>query len=129
MRRIGLLILASFAVTGCTTWSPADSKKVLAMVEGNPTTLYIYPESGDIGAVAQAELPAMQPDVLVVPHHGAATTDLRWLDATVRPGSIAVLSYGPNTYGHPHPDVVGRLEVLGAIVRRTEHGHVEVPLG
>ncbi len=39
---------------GCTTWSPPDSKKLLAMVEGNPTTLYIYPESGDIDAVAKA---------------------------------------------------------------------------
>lgn len=39
---------------GCTTWSPAESKKILAMVEGNPTTLYIYPESTDINAVVKA---------------------------------------------------------------------------
>ena len=39
---------------GCTTWSPADSREILALVEGNPTTLYIYPESGDIDAVAKA---------------------------------------------------------------------------
>ncbi len=39
---------------GCTTWSPSDSEHVLAIVEDNPTTLYIYPESGDIDAVAQA---------------------------------------------------------------------------
>ena len=39
---------------GCTTWSPSDSKQILAMVRGNPTTLYIYPESGDIDAVANA---------------------------------------------------------------------------
>lgn len=37
---------------GCTTWSQSDSKEILALVEGNPTTLYIYPESGDINAVA-----------------------------------------------------------------------------
>ena len=104
----------------------SDNDGSIVLVVGHRGELLL---PGDIGAVAQAELPAMQPDVLVVPHHGAATTDLRWLDATVRPGSIAVLSYGPNTYGHPHPDVVGRLEVLGAIVRRTEDGHVEVPLG
>lgn len=39
---------------GCTTWSPSDSRNILKLVEGNPTTLYIYPESGDIDAVAKA---------------------------------------------------------------------------
>lgn len=39
---------------GCTTWSPSESEDILAMVEGNPTTLYIYPESADIDAVANA---------------------------------------------------------------------------
>ena len=39
---------------GCTTWSQSASREILALVEGNPTTLYIYPESGDIDAVARA---------------------------------------------------------------------------
>jgi len=39
---------------GCTTWSPKDAEKIIAMVEGNPTTLYIYPEGRDIDAVAKA---------------------------------------------------------------------------
>ncbi len=39
---------------GCTTWSPLESKQIIAMVQDNPTTLYIYPESGDIDAVAKA---------------------------------------------------------------------------
>ena len=39
---------------GCTTWSPAESREILNLVEGNPTTLYIYPESKDIDAVAKA---------------------------------------------------------------------------
>jgi hypothetical protein len=39
---------------GCTTWSQSASEDILALVEGNPTTLYIYPESGDIDAVARA---------------------------------------------------------------------------
>ena len=33
---------------------PKESKKILALVEGNPATLYIYPESSDIDAVAKA---------------------------------------------------------------------------
>lgn len=39
---------------GCTSWSPSDAPKVLSMIDGNPTTLYIYPESKDIKAVAQS---------------------------------------------------------------------------
>ena len=39
---------------GCTSWSPADAGQIIAMVKNNPTTLYIYPESRDIAAVAKA---------------------------------------------------------------------------
>ncbi|WP_243614665.1 murein L,D-transpeptidase catalytic domain-containing protein [Shimia aestuarii] len=38
---------------GCTTWSEDHSQEIISLVEGNPTTLYIYPESGDIDAVAR----------------------------------------------------------------------------
>lgn len=39
---------------GCTTWSEDVSHEIIALVEGNPTSLYIYPESRDIDAVARA---------------------------------------------------------------------------
>jgi hypothetical protein len=39
---------------GCTTWSPSDAERILALVKDKPTTLYIYPESSDISAVARA---------------------------------------------------------------------------
>lgn len=39
---------------GCTSWAPADAAQIVRMVKDNPTTLYIYPESGDIAAVARA---------------------------------------------------------------------------
>ncbi|WP_068297894.1 murein L,D-transpeptidase catalytic domain family protein [Pararhodobacter sp. CCB-MM2] len=39
---------------GCTTWTEDVADEIMAMVEGDPTTLYIYPESGDITAVAEA---------------------------------------------------------------------------
>jgi hypothetical protein len=39
---------------GCTTWSASDAGAIIAMVENNPTTLYIYPEAKDIDAVAEA---------------------------------------------------------------------------
>lgn len=39
---------------GCTTWSSSDSQEIIRLVEGNPTSLYIYPESKDIEAVTRA---------------------------------------------------------------------------
>ncbi|MGV6812784.1 MAG: hypothetical protein ACWA47_11090 [Brevirhabdus sp.] len=38
---------------GCTTWSPEVSEQIIALVQDNPTTLYIYPEGDDVRAVAK----------------------------------------------------------------------------
>ena len=38
---------------GCTTWSSSDAEKIIAMMQ-DPTTIYLYPESDDIDAVAKA---------------------------------------------------------------------------
>ena len=46
---------------GCTTWSRSATPEILSLVEGNPTTLYIYPESKDINAVANAVKGGMSP--------------------------------------------------------------------
>ncbi len=82
----------------------------------------------DVEAIAQRELPALRPDVMVVPHHGSSTTDLDWLERTV--GQVAVLSYGENTYGHPHPDVLAALDEARVMVHHTmREGDVTIPLG
>jgi hypothetical protein len=39
---------------GCTSWSPLDARQLIAMVKDASTTLYIYPNSADIDAVARA---------------------------------------------------------------------------
>ena len=39
---------------GCTSWSQSDAAQIIPMVKDKPTTLYIYPESTDIAAIAQA---------------------------------------------------------------------------
>jgi hypothetical protein len=49
-----LVIYAAGRSDGCTSWAPSDAQNVLAMVKDDPTTLYIYPESRDIEAVARA---------------------------------------------------------------------------
>ena len=39
---------------GCTSWSPSDARQIIAMLKDDPTTLYIYPDAADIGAIARA---------------------------------------------------------------------------
>ena len=83
---------------------------------------------GDIGSVAQRELPDLRPDILLVPHHGSSTSDLGWLAATV--GAVAVISVGTNTYGHPAPEIQAVLAESGADVRVTKDvGDVSIGLG
>lgn len=102
---------------------PNDGSIVIMLESGGLSVLL----PGDIGAVAQAELPALEPDVLLVPHHGAATTDLEWLAQTV--GSLAVISVGVNSYGHPDPAVLATLDTTHVVVRTTRNaGDVAVPL-
>ncbi len=100
-----------------------DGSVVLWVAAGGVSVLL----TGDIEAVGQAELPELHPDILHVPHHGSATTDLDWLTRTV--GDIAVVSVGANTYGHPSPLVLDLLRSRSAAVYVTqEHGDVVIPL-
>ena len=49
-----LLEYAGGRSDGCTSWSPAEARVIVAMVKDDPTTLYVYPDAADIKAVAQA---------------------------------------------------------------------------
>lgn len=83
--------------------------------------------AGDAEAVAQSTLPRLRPDVLLVPHHGSATTDLDWLERTA--GQVVVLSYGENRYGHPAQPVIDALEAANAMIHRTADGDVMLGAG
>lgn len=65
-------------------------------------------------------------DVLVVSHHGSKSSSGEWVLRRLRP-QLALISVGYNTYGHPHEDVLERLESVGAEIYRTdESGHLIV---
>ncbi len=57
-------------------------------------------------------------DVLKVPHHGAATSIETFFQAVH--AEIAVVSVGPNTYGHPVPEILAEIRATGAEVFRTD---------
>jgi competence protein ComEC len=80
--------------------------------------------TGDIGAdVERAIAPKLAPAairILKVAHHGSRTSTSRELLETWRP-QIALISCGRgNPFGHPAPDVIARLEAIGARIYRTD---------
>lgn len=66
-------------------------------------------------------------DVMKVAHHGSKTsTSASWLNAWKAKASV--ISAGVNNmYGHPHPDVVGRLKQSRSIIYQTNlHGEIQM---
>jgi competence protein ComEC len=80
--------------------------------------------TGDIGAdVEQSIAPLLTPArvrILKVAHHGSRTSTSQALLDAWHP-QIALISCGRgNRFGHPAPDVIRRLETMGATVLRTD---------
>lgn len=64
--------------------------------------------------------PGLSYDILLVGHHGSATSSCEQFVRYVKP-RYAVISCGENnTYGHPSIEVVKRLEDVGANILRTD---------
>jgi competence protein ComEC len=71
---------------------------------------------------------SLDADVLHVPHHGAATSLPEYFQAV--DAEEAIVSVGPNEYGHPVPATLAALEATGAELWRTdEHGDIVVTFG
>lgn len=67
----------------------------------------------------------LQSDVLKAGHHGSKTsTDALWL-AAVNPETVIISAGKDNSYGHPHQDVVDRIQSSGArILSTSEQGTI-----
>lgn len=106
-------------------YASSNDQSIVLTVTGPGRTMLL---SGDIETYAQADLAQLRADVLKVPHHGAGTSDPRWLDQVG--ADLAVISVGANDFGHPVTWVISALEKSGATVLRTDLvGDVVVPLG
>lgn len=92
-----------------------NDQSIVLLVEAGETTILL---PGDIETTAQRELGPIPVSMLKVPHQGAATSDPGWLTASA--GRLAVVSVGPNDYGHPSDDVIEILEEAGSRVVRTD---------
>jgi competence protein ComEC len=88
--------------------------------------------TGDIEAAAERYLvnnsPGLEADVLKVAHHGSNTSTSAEFLAAVRPSAAVISAGADNRFGHPHADVVTRLEqALGAerIYQTSRRGSIE----
>ncbi|OPL17874.1 MAG: hypothetical protein AVO35_08325 [Candidatus Aegiribacteria sp. MLS_C] len=71
-------------------------------------------------ALAQGQIGDISADVLKVGHHGSHTsTSQDWLVA-VDPSMAAIEVGSGNPYGHPHAEVIGRLQDHGTDIYRTD---------
>jgi competence protein ComEC len=90
--------------------------------------------TGDIDVSAEQALLAsdMPLDVrwLLVPHHGSrSSSSTAFIEATGADGALVSRSLH-NAFGHPHPDVVQRLQASGAQLHDTaEQGALQIRLG
>jgi len=123
-RRIGLGQISVATLGPRRRYSSQNDGSVVLWVAAGKTVLL----AGDAEAAAQRDLPELDPDVLLVPHHGSSTTDLDWLERTL--DDVAVISVGPNTYGHPTPEIMEVLRESGAEIHVTrDEGDVSIPIG
>lgn len=94
-----------------------DASIVLKMVYGNVSFLL----TGDAGIALEKDMLQndVQATVLKAGHHGSNTSSSEKFIQAVHP-EVTVLSYGEgNKYGHPHAEVVERLQAVGSKIYAT----------
>jgi competence protein ComEC len=96
-----------------------DTSVVILLDHGGDHYLF----TGDIDSTMEATIVArgtpVAAQVLKVAHHGSSASSSASFLAAVAPQE-AVVSVGPNSYGHPAADTISRLEVAGAEIWRTD---------
>ena len=59
-------------------------------------------------------------DLLKVGHHGAASSTTEAFLAAVDPEVAVISASADNSYGHPSPKVLDRLQEIGCMIYRTD---------
>jgi competence protein ComEC len=105
--------------TGMVNPDSNDTSIVILLDHGDDHYLF----TGDIDSTIEATIIArgtpVAAQVLKVAHHGSSASSSAAFLAAVDPQE-AVISVGPNAYGHPAPDTISRLTTAGAEIWRTD---------
>ena len=107
-------VLAPFADGVVTGHADNNASLVVRVRYGQRTFLL----TGDIEKETEARLvqaePDLRADVLKVAHHGSRTSSTADWIARVKPQHAIISAADPSPFGHPHPEVVERLQHSGA---------------
>ncbi|HKZ20992.1 MAG TPA: ComEC/Rec2 family competence protein [Acidimicrobiia bacterium] len=122
--RLGLAGMVLEVLGPKRRYDNANDQSIVVLARSQTASLLM---TGDVEAAAQLELDPIDVDILKVPHHGGNTSLPGWLVAT-RP-EVALISVGPNRFGHPAREIVDLLEGAGAqVIMTRDEGDVFLPL-
>jgi len=88
--------------------------------EGNSVLLTGDMEMSEENLLLQI-YPAVSAEILKVAHHGSKYSSSALFLQAIQPEAV-VISVGKNSYGHPSPKTLNRLEAIGANIYRTDVG-------
>ena len=96
-----------------------DTEKCDILVTGDRTGF------GERVLLRNADIPDV--DILVAGHHGSKNSTCEELLAAVRPEIVCISVGADNSYGHPAPELLERLQEYGCTVYRTDlHGSITI---
>ena len=99
-----------------------DNERSLMIGIANPTCQWLI--MGDATTKTEDYLMAFFPDLqarfLRIGHHGSLTSTSTALLDQLQPREAIISNGGANRYGHPHPQVLARLEERNIRIRRTD---------
>ena len=97
-----------------------DDSLVMRLTDGSQSLLL----AGDIERPSERKILAEDQDVSVnflkVAHHGSKTSTIEPFLSAAHPAFAAISVGRDNSFGHPSPEVVDRLEAAGVRVYRTD---------
>ena len=104
-----------------------DNSLSLRLVYGEMTMLF----TGDAEKMGESEIMQtglpIQSDIYKAGHHGANNASSREFLDQVRPQLVVISAGLDNRFGHPHPELLARLQEIGAVVLRTDTmGSIEI---
>jgi competence protein ComEC len=101
-----------------TNSDPNNDSIVLLLTYREDSVLFANEPEADAQQAMLDQHEPLTAEVLNVPHHGAGTSIIPFFQAVHE--RVAIVSVGPNTYGHPVPETLEELRDTGARVFRTD---------